>query len=603
MKQLIQRLTFHQKLLVSFVTLSFLPVLLTGMAAYHLYTNFIFHTTEESSIETIDMVCYDIDDFFYDTWSLCSMLTGDIKIQKYLRKTYSSISEQYSDDLAGSMDLASISTYRKDIFGVYVFGKNGGRYKSNYYSLKSEDQRNSSWFQTIISNQEASWFPPHKGSFVVKSSVTDNFITVGLPVIDKASGRISGIVAADMKEDAIAQKIQHSLSNGVIYILDPDGSILFCSTTGSNRDYSVQLSPELIENILSSTQNETEKSTLISDPDYLIVGRALRNSDWRIAGVIDKGFLTQSSRSITKIVILLLLIIAFSSLYVAMKISNSVYKPVQTLCQMMEAVESGDFSVRYAETYTDEFGRLGRNFNQMLNQTQNLISQIYEEQKKLKNSELKALQAQIQPHFLYNSLDSVIWLLRMNKNGDAEKMMTELSTLFKISLSRGNEIISLRDELQHVSSYLFITSMIYSKKIEYRTECDPSLYSFRTLKLLLQPLAENTIVHAKPLPGQKIYIYIRIYEDSDSLILSVQDISAGISPEALKALQRQLASGLRSDRQDSGYGLYNVNERLRILFGNQYGLTISSEEGFGTEVSLKIPKLKGDDDFVSGNLM
>ena len=269
----------------------------------------------------------------------------------------------------------------------------------------------------------------------------------------------------------------------------------------------------------------------------------------------------------------------------------------------MEEVENGDFSVRYTYHSSDEFGRLGKNFNQMLERIQKLISQIYEEQKKLKNSELKALQAQIQPHFLYNSLDSVMWLLRMDKNRDAEKMLNELSTLFKISLSKGNEIITIEEELRHISSYLFITNMIYSKKFEYAIECDPVLYSYRTLKLLLQPLAENAIAHAIPMPGQKVFIQVRIYEDEDSLVLSVQDISRGIDQETLEKLQQQLGTAAHPDHRDSGYGLYNVNERIHILFGSSYGLTVTSEPDFGTEVTVKIPKLKGDDIFVPGNAL
>ena len=300
---------------------------------------------------------------------------------------------------------------------------------------------------------------------------------------------------------------------------------------------------------------------------------------------------------------LVLLIIAFSSLYVAMLISQSVYKPVQILYRMMEEVENGDFSVRYNYHSSDEFGRLGKNFNQMLERIQKLISQIYEEQKKLKNSELKALQAQIQPHFLYNSLDSVMWLLRMDKNRDAEKMLNELSTLFKISLSKGNEVITIEEELRHISSYLFITNMIYSRKFEYAIECDPVLYSYRTLKLLLQPLAENAIAHAIPMPGQKVFIRVRIYEEEDSLVLSVQDISRGMDQETLENLQQQLGTAVHPDRRDSGYGLYNVNERIHILFGSSYGLTITSEPDFGTEVIVKIPKLKGDDIFAPGNAL
>ena len=566
------------------MTLSCIPVLLVGIAAYHLYTNFIINMTEKSSIETIDLVCDDIDSLLNDAWSLCDMLTGDIKMQKYLRMDFDSIRDQYSNDLTGSMELASISTYRKDIFGVYVFGQNGGRYKSNYYSFKSEDQRETTWYRTIAGSREATWFPSHEGSFIVRSSISDNFITVGQPVMDKASGMVNGIVAADIKEDAITQKIKHSLSNGVICIIDQEGNILFRSNAGNDLHYPIDISPGLVSHILESTGTAVGKSMVVPDSGY-------------------RGFLTQSSKDITHIVMLVLLIIAFSSLYVAMLISQSVYKPVQILYRMMEEVENGDFSVRYNYHSSDEFGRLGKNFNQMLERIQKLISQIYEEQKKLKNSELKALQAQIQPHFLYNSLDSVMWLLRMDKNRDAEKMLNELSTLFKISLSKGNEVITIEEELRHISSYLFITNMIYSRKFEYAIECDPVLYSYRTLKLLLQPLAENAIAHAIPMPGQKVFIRVRIYEEEDSLVLSVQDISRGMDQETLENLQQQLGTAVHPDRRDSGYGLYNVNERIHILFGSSYGLTITSEPDFGTEVIVKIPKLKGDDIFAPGNAL
>lgn len=209
------------------------------------------------------------------------------------------------------------------------------------------------------------------------------------------------------------------------------GNILFQS--GNNSHFPVSVSDELTGQILQAAKDADTRSVVIPNREYLVVGRTLNRSGWCIAGVISRRYLAQSTKELTTILLLVLLIIAFSALYISLRISQSVYRPIQTLCTMMEAVEAGDFSVRYSEPPADELGRLGNNFNHMLNKIQELISQIYEEQKKLRNSEFKALQAQIQPHFLYNSLDSVIWFLRMGKNKDAEKMLTELSTLFKIS--------------------------------------------------------------------------------------------------------------------------------------------------------------------------
>ena len=193
--------------------------------------------------------------------------------------------------------------------------------------------------------------------------------------------------------------------------------------------------------------------------------------------------------------------------------------------------------------------------------------------------------------------------LRMKKNEDAEKMLIELSSLFKIALSKGNEVISIEDEVKHISSYLFISNMIYSKKFTYSIECDPTLYEYKTLKLLLQPLAENAILHAVPLPNERVHIHVNIVEKKSCLILSVQDISTGLPPTKLKQLNEQLLSSQQPGNQTSGYGLYNVNERIHIFFGKDFGLSIHSEENFGTEIILKIPKIKRGDYFVSGNSM
>lgn len=408
------KLSFRKKLLLSFIVLSFIPVLLIGITTYRLYNRFITDMTEKSSVETIDLICNDIDSLLNDTWQLCDALTRDIKIQENLRVKFNSVSSQYSLDLSGSMDMASLSTYRKDIFGVYVLGENGGRYKSNYYSFKPDDPRDSKWYQKIKNSPESIWFSPHEGSFIVRSSIEDRFISVGLPSSDKATGRINGVICADIKEDDLTKKIQDSLNSGAVYLLDAQGNILFQS--GNNSHFPVSVSDELTGQILQAAKDADTRSVVIPNREYLVVGRTLNRSGWCIAGVISRRYLAQSTKELTTILLLVLLIIAFSALYISLRISQSVYRPIQTLCTMMEAVEAGDFSVRYSEPPADELGRLGNNFNHMLNKIQELISQIYEEQKKLRNSEFKALQAQIQPHFLYNSLDSVIWFLRMGKN-------------------------------------------------------------------------------------------------------------------------------------------------------------------------------------------
>lgn len=597
--------SYKNKLLISYVLISFLPIVLLGLLGGQIYTKSLLKNTETASIDTLNLICSDIDALIDDTYSVCNTLTNDIKIQQYLRQDFSSLADQYSTDLSASMELTSISDYKKNIFGVYILGDNGGLYKSNYCSFKPGDLRQTNWYKEIRASQSALWFPPQDGSFIVRSSNSDRFLTIGMPITDKASGHIKGIITAEIKEAELTKNASTGFTSGLICILDQDNNILFSTDQNTEDPYKIDLTEDITSMILEKTNYDTHQSEIIPDDDYIIVSRAIEHSNWCVSGLVSRKSLTNGIHDIFQVGILILIILFFLALYAAMWVSDSVSKPVRELYSMMEAVEQGDLSVRIHTHYTDEFETLNESFNNMLTRIQKLINQIYEEQGKLKNSELKALQAQIQPHFLYNSLDSVIWLLRMNKNTDAENMLSELSTFFKISLSKGKEIILIKDELRHVRSYLFITTMIYGKKFEYSIECDPSLYDYQTLKLVLQPLVENVIMHASAPEGEKIYIQLRVYEKEANLILSVQDISMGMTQDACKLLIQSLSipPQKRGKSSGNGYGLYNVNERIHILFGQQYGVFIESEYGFGTEVYIKIPKIKGDDSIVSSNIM
>ena len=591
MKNFFRQLSFRRKLLISFVTLSCIPVLLVGIAAYHLYTNFIINMTEKSSIETIDLVCDDIDSLLNDAWNLCDMLTGDIKMQKYLRMDFDSVRDQYSNDLAGSMELASISTYRKDIFGVYVFGQNGGRYKSNYYSFKSEDQRETTWYKAIAGSRETTWFPSHEGSFIVRSSISDNFITVGQPVMDKASGMVNGIVAADIKEDVITQKIKHSLSNGVICIIDQEGSILFRSNAGNDLHYPIDISPSLVSHILESTGTAVGKSMVVPDSGYLVVSRTLMNSNWRIAGIIDRGFLTQSSKDITHIVMLVLLIIAFSSLYVAMLISQSVYKPVQILYRMMEEVENGDFSVRYTYHSSDEFGRLGKNFNQMLERLNNAFAaqrQFTGNAAHELRTPLALMQAQLElfsaehpdvrpetAEFLTLLREQTERLIQMTRT------LLEMSNLRQVARNERIQLAPMIEEiftdLAPLSDKLGVTLTAEGDGI--MTGSDALIYR------LIFNLTENAVKYNRP--GGSVRVSVT--QELEKLLLRVSDTGCGI-PEVY---QRSIFQPFfRVDKSRSreyggaGLGLSLVWE-IADLHGGSVWVEKSSEKG--TTIAVGLP--------------
>ena len=195
---------------------------------------------------------------------------------------------------------------------------------------------------------------------------------------------------------------------------------------------------------------------------------------------------------------------------------------------------------------------------------------------------------------MYNSLDSVRWLLRLSKVNQAQQMLEALSTLFMVALSGGREVIPIRDEIRHVTSYLIIESMIYSKKIQYVIEVEPQLESYKTLKLLLQPLVENAVYHGiKPKNGAG-EILVCVVEEGEEITLTVRDTGVGMSPEQVRAMQAGLDTLQRPDTGEKGYGLFNVNERVRLFYGPSYGVQVRSCQDQWTEVSIRIPKVTGE---------
>jgi two-component system sensor histidine kinase YesM len=256
---------------------------------------------------------------------------------------------------------------------------------------------------------------------------------------------------------------------------------------------------------------------------------------------------------------------------------------------LMRRVENGDLTVKTKMRRKDEIGMLGDSFDKMVRRIRGLMDQIYQEQQTLRKSELKALQSQINPHFLYNTLDSIIWLARANRTDEIIRMVTSLTKMFRIVISRGKEVISVKEEIDHIFNYLTIQQLRYRSKLSYEIDIPESMYRYQTLKLLLQPLVENAIYHGIKLKKEQGRITVTGYETEHTLHFLVHDTGPGMTEEQLEQLHNTLEEedGIKMD----SYGAKNVHERIRLFFGAEYGLKYESMAEQGTTVTLTIPKL------------
>ena len=224
----------------------------------------------------------------------------------------------------------------------------------------------------------------------------------------------------------------------------------------------------------------------------------------------------------------------------------------------------------------------------MVGRIQRLMTAVREEEVALRKTELKALQAQINPHFLYNTLDSIAWMCERGKNADAVQMVHALARLFRISISRGHELIPIEKELQHAEAYLQIQKYRYKNQFTYHFTVDESCTQYLCNKITLQPIIENAIVHGLDLMVEDGHIEISVCPDGGDVLLKVSDDGIGMAPEQVAALLQNEPS----DR--TGIGIKNVNDRLRIYFGPGYGLSIDSVPDEGTTVTIRMPQVPAD---------
>lgn len=297
------------------------------------------------------------------------------------------------------------------------------------------------------------------------------------------------------------------------------------------------------------------------------------------------------NRAVQMVGIIFTVILA-AAFFISRKIMVGITEPIRNLCEVTKVAGSGNFGVRVREESGDELVQLSVSFNQMVEQIGNLVEGIRVEQMNLKATELKLLQAQINPHFLYNTLDAIIWLAESGEKEQVVYMVSALSDFFRTTLSKGRDFVSVGDEEVHIKSYLKIQQFRYRDILEYEIRIPEELHEYQILKMTLQPLVENALYHGIKNKRRLGHILVEGRKEEDTLVLTVRDDGMGIKPEKLDYIKKVIAGDLQDYENPSGFGLFNVEQRVRLNYGAQYGLRINSVYGEWTEVEIILPAVK-----------
>lgn len=370
-------------------------------------------------------------------------------------------------------------------------------------------------------------------------------------------------------------------NGGYVYLTNDRGDIIWHPK--QNEIYSGRFKED---NKYAATLKDGITVENVSGKNLTLNVRTIGYTGWKLVGVTPSAALGVDGIKFRFFVLfvadLFLFLLAMINAFISDKISN----PIKSLDGSVREIESGNLDVEIVPSGSYEVEHLGKSIKNMLGRIKVLMSDLVEEHNAKRKSEFDTLQSQINPHFLYNTLDIIVWMIENENSDKAVSIVTALAKFFRISLSKGKNIITVKDEVEHVRNYLMIQNMRFKNRFEYSIDVDEEVLSYSSLKLMLQPLVENAIYHGMEFMDGDGEIDVKVFKEDDSLYFTITDNGLGMSEDMVEAL---LSKDFVPSKKGSGIGVKNVNERIKLYFGNEYGLKVESEPDEGTKITIHLP--------------
>lgn len=573
-----KRVSIRYTIFIYFTVSALVAMLLGGVALYEQMSRQLAATVQEESQAVLSQVNRSVDSYLRTIMKLSdSLYYGVIKnADLWTEEVNDQITLLYDNN---KDSIANIALFSQE--GELLEAVPAARIKTGFDVTKEE------WFDNTLERTDNLHFTtPHvQYIFDNKEQQYRWVITLTRAVeITHGTSTEQGILLIDIRYSSLQQMLEDiSIGNqGYLYMIGSDGELIY------HPQMQLIETGQMSENISAAIEyRDGNYHEEYKGESRNVSVKSVGYTGWKLLSVTPEKGLSLSNLKMRLFVAFVAAAFLFVLVMINAFISSRITNPIQELEKSVNAIEAGELDTEVYTGGSYEIEHLGRSIGDMANRIKALMQDIVAEHESKRKSEFDTLQSQINPHFLYNTLDIIVWMIENERRQEAVKVVTALARFFRISLSKGKSIITVRDELEHVRNYLTIQQMRFKNKFIYEIEAGEDVMDLACLKLMLQPLVENAIYHGMEFMDGDGEIHVRVKKEQGELWLEVCDNGLGMTAEQVENLLSEKPQA--SSRRGSGIGVKNVNERIRLYFGEAYGLVIESEPDEGTVIRCHLP--------------
>ena len=567
--------TIRTKLIISFLIIGLLPILLFGFLSFNVYSGAVNDRVNNYSQEMVNRMERDLEDYITEVERFLSK-EQDFYINQFIKLTQANDfrnSRKYAFRIWE--DFNNVKQLRPGLEDVAITFQDGRRISSyGTYNIEIDTFKEALY---AAESDETFFTQPYINYF------QEEVVTVARYYYPEIAEE-NVLISADIDLDVLADLTDFNLGEKSYFLIaDQNGDIIYHPEKARIGERSFYYSDGF-----------PDRKVTLEGEQYLLTSTYSEVTGWYIISMASADEVEAELNYITNLTVYMTIIVLILIILLTLYLSSSLSKPIQKLQELTHRASENDLSVKIEISGDDEIAELGQSFNKMIRRINKLMEQNVREQKLLRKLEMESLDNQIKPHFIYNTLDLIIGLLE-NKDFDrATHMVEALGKFFRLSLSHGKEMVLIRNEIKHVKNYLFIQQFRHGEEYEYIIDIeDPEIMDKHIPKLILQPIVENSIYHGL-LPADKNgLIIIKGLRENKNIYFKIVDNGVGIAPEKVEEINKILKGELKIDDQQKYFGLRNVNQRLKLMYGGSSGLQVESIENEKTMVTIRIDQRGG----------